>query len=103
MPAWGDPRQRPATGPMPRPGGLVPPAAYPGGGQGGRPDYQEWPETSYDQGWLEASHDGERYQEQPPWDGYLPEPDPGFRYREPGPGMPGYRGSRESRYGGDRY
>ena len=25
----------------------------------------------------------------------LPEPDPGFRYREPGPGMPGYRGSRD--------
>jgi DMSO/TMAO reductase YedYZ heme-binding membrane subunit len=30
----------------------------------------------------------------PPWDGGAPEPDPSFRYREPGPGMPGYRSSR---------
>ena len=106
-PVWHDPRQRPPTGPMPQ--------------AGRRPDYQEWPEPgydqgwreagygqgwqepSYDQGWLEASHDDGRYQEQPPWDGYLPEPDPDLRYREPGPGMPGYRGSREHRYGGDRY
>ena len=27
---------------------------------------------------------------------------PTLRYREPGPGMPGYRGSRDARYGGDR-
>ena len=79
---------------------------------GRRPEYQDWPEPGYDQGWqepgydqgwLEASHDDGRYQEQPPWDGYLPEPDPDIRYRAPGPGMPGYRGSREHRYGGDRY
>jgi hypothetical protein len=38
---------------------------------------------------------------EPPWDSGLPEPDPAFRYREPGPGMPGYRGSRDARYGGD--
>ncbi|HET9081488.1 MAG TPA: hypothetical protein VFO01_13390 [Trebonia sp.] len=114
MPTWDDPRQRPATGPMPQAGGPVPPSGYPhpGGGQGGGPEYQEWPESSYDrewretshdQGWLEASHDGERYPQQPPWEGYLPEPDPDLRYREPGPGMPGYRGSREYRRGGDRY
>ena len=29
--------------------------------------------------------------------------DPNLKYREPGPGMPGYRGSREHRYGGDRF
>jgi len=39
----------------------------------------------------------------PPWDGGAPEPDPGFRYREPGPGMPGYRGSRNPYPGGDDY
>ena len=81
--------------------------------QAGRgPEYQEWPEADYDQdwqepgydqGWLEASHDDGGYQEQPSWDGYPPEPDRNLRYREPGPGMPGYRGSRDHRYGGDRY
>ena len=40
--------------------------------------------------------------QQAPWEGGLPEPDPAFRYREPGPGMPGYRGSRDARYGGDK-
>ena len=98
VPVWHDPRQGPPTGPMPQ--------------AGRRPEYQDWPEPGYDQdwqepgydqGWLEASHDDGRYQEQPPWDGYLPEPDPDIRYRAPGPGMPGYRGSREHRYGGDRY
>lgn len=105
VPMWDDLRQRPATGPMPRAGGSAPQSGYPypSGGQGGQPSYQEWPTASYEPGWLEASHDGERYQEQPPWEGYLPEPDPGLRYREPGPGMPGYRGSREYRHGGDRY
>jgi hypothetical protein len=39
--------------------------------------------------------------DQAPWDGGMPEPDPDFMYREPGPGMPGYRGSRDHRYGGD--
>ena len=37
----------------------------------------------------------------PPWDGGAPEPDPSFRYREPGPGMPGYRSSRDPYRGGD--
>jgi len=104
VPVWDDPRQRPPTGPMPMP--MPQPQA------GRRPEYQEWPEPGYDQdwqepgydqGWLEASHDEGGYYEQPPWDGYLPESDPDLRYREPGPGMPGYRGSREHRYGGDRY
>jgi hypothetical protein len=82
--------------------GPMPSAAYPVD-RGGQVDYQDWPEASYDQGWLEASHDGDRYQERPPWANYLPESDLDFRYREPGPGMPGYRGAREHRYGGDRY
>ena len=115
-PVWHDPRQRPPTGPMPQAGGRPeyqewPEPRYdqgwqePGYEQGWQePSYEQgWQEPRYDQGWLEASHDDGRYHEQPPWDGYLPEPDPDLRYREPGPGMPGYRGSREHRYGGDRY
>jgi len=98
VPVWHDPRQGPPTDPMPQ--------------AGRRPEYQQWPEAGYDQdwqepgydqGWLEASHDDDRYHEQAPRGGYLPEPDPDPRYREPGPGMPGYRGSRERWYGGDRY
>ena len=30
----------------------------------------------------------------PSWDAAVAGTDPGLRYREPGPGMPGYRGSR---------
>jgi DMSO/TMAO reductase YedYZ heme-binding membrane subunit len=91
------PYQRPPTGPMPQTGAPMPPPpayppAYPGGGSG-QPGGQEW---------LEASHDGGWY-EQPPWEGEFADPDPDLRYRDPGPGMPGYRGSREYRYGGDRY
>jgi DMSO/TMAO reductase YedYZ heme-binding membrane subunit len=37
----------------------------------------------------------------PPWDGGAPEPDPNLRYREPGPGMPGYRRARDPYRGGD--
>jgi DMSO/TMAO reductase YedYZ heme-binding membrane subunit len=94
MPARGSgPYQRPLTGPMPQAGPpMPPPSAYPGGGSG-QPGGQEW---------LEASHDGGWY-EQPPWEGEFTDSDPGLRYRDPGPGMPGYRGSREYRYGGDRY
>ena len=44
----------------------------------------------------------EAYEAQTSWDGGLPEPDPRLKYREPGPGMPGYRGGRDNRYGGDR-
>ena len=54
-------------------------------------------------GWPEPGHDGNRaHAARPPWEGGMPEADLGLRYREPGPGMPGYRGSRENRYGGDR-
>ena len=93
MPTGSGPYQRPPTGPMPQADGPMPPAAYRDGAGGGRPNPQ---------GWLEASHDGGWY-EQPPWEDEFAEPNSDFRYREPGPGMPGYRGSRENRYGGDRY
>jgi DMSO/TMAO reductase YedYZ heme-binding membrane subunit len=94
MPTGSGPYQRPPTGPMPQPGGPMPPPAYPNGAGDGRPGRQEWLETSHDSGWYE----------QPPWEEEFPDStDPGFRYREPGPGMPGYRGSRDHRYGGDRY
>jgi DMSO/TMAO reductase YedYZ heme-binding membrane subunit len=95
MPA-GDPYQRPATGPMPQGGRPMPPppAGYRDSAGGGRPDRQAWPA---------AGPDGGRYPAEPQWDGLFPETDPNLRYREPGPGMPGYRGSRDNRYGGDRY
>jgi DMSO/TMAO reductase YedYZ heme-binding membrane subunit len=118
-PGWDGPQPRPATGPIawpgadPRPRGATgptpgatgprprpaprnaawPPPAWPGGAGAGRPDRSEW---------TEAGHDGSWYPDEPPWDGGFPETDPGLRYREPGPGMPGYRGSRDHRYGGDR-
>jgi DMSO/TMAO reductase YedYZ heme-binding membrane subunit len=86
--------QRPATGPMPQPGRPAPPPGYADGARGGRPDGQDWQAAGYDESW---------YPEEPQWDSGLAETDPNLRYREPGPGMPGYRGSREHRYGGDRY
>jgi hypothetical protein len=82
------PRPRPATGPLPQAGGMMPP---------GRPDASGWPAGP---GWQAAGYDGSRHPAEPPWDD-LQQTDPNFRYREPGPGMPGYRGSREHRYGGD--
>jgi DMSO/TMAO reductase YedYZ heme-binding membrane subunit len=88
------PYQRPATGPMPQPGRPAPPPGYADGARGGRPDGQDWQAAGYDGSW---------YPEEPQWDSGLAETDPNLRYREPGPGMPGYRGSREHRYGGDRY
>jgi hypothetical protein len=72
-------------------------AGYPGYSNGagrGRPDRQDWQAADYDGGW---------YPDEPQWDSALHDTDPNLRYREPGPGMPGYRGSREHRYGGDRY
>jgi hypothetical protein len=84
------PRRRPPTGAMPvADGGTRMPAGPDDGGRQGR---SPWPAVGYDGGYSEA-----------PWDGEIPEADPDFRYREPGPGMPGYRGSRDHRYGGDRY
>ena len=83
------------TGSMPRADRAVPPAAYPDRFDGSPgPERQGRPEAGYERG---------GYAEEPRWDGGFPETDPNLRYREPGPGMPGYRGSREQRYGGDRY
>lgn len=91
---------RPDTGPYPRQGS----GPYP---QPGRRDSYDGGQTD-PQGWPAAGHDGAWYPDEPrwdepQWDGGFPETDPNLRYREPGPGMPGYRGSREHRYGGDRY
>lgn len=91
---------RSATGPVPQAGGPgpVPPSGrrggHDGGYDGGQTGPQGWPTDGYSGGW---------HPEEPQWDGGVPETDPNLRYREPGPGMPGYRGSREQRYGGDRY
>ncbi|HTR92494.1 MAG TPA: hypothetical protein VMI73_12205 [Trebonia sp.] len=86
-------RARPATGPMPQADDSMPvwaqPGAFGGTGYAAGPPSSQW-----DAGWQPA---------EPSWEGGLPEPDPGLKYREPGPGMPGYRGSRDHRYGGDRY
>ena len=101
---------RPGTGPMTRT------ASGPGQRGAGRPQPRaaDWPDPRQ-QGYYGSEQDypsppGYRsqadYQPQrdsrAPWEGGLPEPDPALRYREPGPGMPGYRGSRDDRYGGDR-
>jgi DMSO/TMAO reductase YedYZ heme-binding membrane subunit len=85
------PMQRPQTGPMPRAGGGTDP--YGLGEQGNRaaqPGYRGGPGAG-----------GGMNNPQAPWDGGFPDTDPNLRYREPGPGMPGYRGSRDHRYGGD--
>jgi DMSO/TMAO reductase YedYZ heme-binding membrane subunit len=73
------PAPRPATGPMPR-------AAT--GGPGPRMGTRPIPQG--DAGWRPQ---GEQGNGQPPWDGGGQELDPSLRYREPGPGMPGYRGA----------
>jgi DMSO/TMAO reductase YedYZ heme-binding membrane subunit len=81
FPAAGGPAPRPATGPMPRAAtGAFPAAGGPPAWDlpGGRPD-----------GVSPASP---RPGALPPWDSGLPAGDPALRYREPGPGMPGYRG-----------
>jgi len=123
LPNGTGPHRRPASGPTPRPERATPPYGYPAA-RGGRQDRQEWPDDGYDGNWYpeepqypeaqypearypedqyqEAQYPGARYPE-PQWDGGFPETDPNLRYREPGPGMPGYRGSRDHRYGGDRY
>ena len=113
------PMPRAGTGPMPRPGAsLPPPGGLPPGGQGavpprggqlgGRgvrgPVYRGaagWdgpgapgaPGAPADWGDPSAGTGSWNY-DLPPWDGGAPEPDPSLRYREPGPGMPGYRGYR---------
>jgi hypothetical protein len=82
-------RPRPPAGQMPQAGRMMPPARADGSGG--------WPGGP---GWQPAGYDGSRHPAEPPWDD-LQQTDPNLRYREPGPGMPGYRGSREHRYGGD--
>lgn len=46
--------------------------------------------------------DEDRYPGNPEWDDDLPLSDPYLKYRQPGPGMPGYRGSNR-RPGGEGY
>jgi hypothetical protein len=102
------PRPRPAAGPRPEPvrhDGYDRRDAYEAydgyrGYDGGQTDPQGWPASGRDGSWYPQEP---QYPREPQWDGGFPETDPNLRYREPGPGMPGYRGSREHRYGGDRY
>jgi hypothetical protein len=115
------------TGPVPprpdyRAPGTYPPASYPSGAyppasyppadylSGGHPSGGHPSGGRPSGGYPTAGYPGQRgYPGQlgpggrgrAPWEGGLPEPDPAFKYREPGPGMPGYRGSRDHRYGGD--
>jgi hypothetical protein len=84
---------RAGSGPMPQAGGPMYQPDFGGqDGRGGQPGRRGRPRAARDGGMNNA---------QAPWDGGMPEPDPNLRYREPGPGMPGYRGSRDHRYGGD--
>ncbi len=84
------PLPRPGTGPMPRAGtGPLPrpgtgPMPRPGTGPMPRPTTGPPPRAAT--GPMPAAAN-------PPWDGAMPELDPRLRNREPGPGMPGYRGS----------
>jgi hypothetical protein len=95
FPAAGGPAPRPATGPMPRAATGAFPAA------GGPPAWD--PPSARRDG---ASPARPRPAATPPWDSGLPAGDPALRYREPGPGMPGYRGGDPrggSPQGGDPY
>jgi DMSO/TMAO reductase YedYZ heme-binding membrane subunit len=82
------------------PGWPAGPGSTAGPGWPAGPGWQAGPGSTAGPGWPVAGHDGGRYSAEPPWDA-LQETDPNLRYREPGPGMPGYRGSRDHRYGGD--
>lgn len=95
----------PGTGPMPRAGSGPMPAA--GGpvsrpdwsglpGRGGQPGRRDQPDGAGAEG-VSSGMNNDRA----PWDSVFPELDPGLRYRDPGPGMPGYPGSRDHRYGSD--
>lgn len=86
--------ERPATSPAPQAGYPAPSPGYPDDRWNREPSQQGGPYSGRDGGW---------HPEEPPWDVGFAETDPNLRYREPGPGMPGYRGSREHRYGGDQY
>jgi hypothetical protein len=85
--AGSGPYQRPTqTGSMPRADRAVPPSDYPDSFEG-----------RSGQGWSSDGYRGGRYAEEPRWDDGFPKTDPNLRYREPGPGTPGYRGSRGQR------
>jgi DMSO/TMAO reductase YedYZ heme-binding membrane subunit len=113
------PMPRAATGPMPRPGASMPPPGGPRpggprpGGPGGAPSRGGQPDGRGVRGpahlgaagwdgsadWGDPGGDAGNWNYGlPPWDGGAPEPDPWLRYREPGPGMPGYRGYRGGGY-----
>jgi hypothetical protein len=64
----------------------------------GQPDYGQLDYGQLDYGQPEY---GQPEFGQPPWEGGVAEPDPGFRFREPGPGMPGYRGPTGRFRGGE--
>ncbi len=94
---------RTGAGPQPPQGDPAPPRGRGGAQPGGRnarghaqPAAPAWNDQADTAGGAVAWNYG-----LPPWDGGAPEPDPSFRYREPGPGMPGYRGSRGPYRGGD--
>jgi DMSO/TMAO reductase YedYZ heme-binding membrane subunit len=120
LPMHGDALPRRTTGPIPRAGtGPMPRAAtgpFPGAGPARRPAADPrlatgplpatgappaapppWPQAGQLHGTGRPV----------PWDQGISETDPGLRYREPGPGMPGYRGGTPSRgadpYAGDPY
>jgi DMSO/TMAO reductase YedYZ heme-binding membrane subunit len=74
-------------------------AARVGGPDYGQPEYgqpeygqMDYSPTEYGQMDYGQPEYGSTEYGQPPWEGGGAGPDPGFRYREPGPGMPGYRG-----------
>ena len=110
------PIPRAATGPMPRAGSEPRPGAAPSGRRDGAParghrrgaDQPDGGRTGRGRNPRgtagRAGDDGGAVNwnyDMPPWDGGAPEPDSSFRYREPGPGMPGYRGSRDPYRDGD--
>ncbi len=105
----GGPQPRPATGPLPRAGtgpmpqagGPVPPGRGPIPQAGGPTPPYGYAAPPYGYAAQPPVGQGSSWNfDQPPWDGGAPEPDPGFRYREPGPGMPGYRWPREQHWSG---
>jgi DMSO/TMAO reductase YedYZ heme-binding membrane subunit len=104
-------RPRPGTGPVRRPGTGPRPAAGPPEGWDGPPPRGRRRGDAQPRDGREARRQGPPRGSAgrpglddtgvdwnyglPPWDGGAPEPDSSFRYREPGPGMPGYRSSRD--------
>jgi len=74
-----------------------------GGPEYGQPEYGQPEYGQPDYGQLDYGQPeyGQPEFGQPPWEGGVAEPDPGFRFREPGPGMPGYRGPTGRFRGGE--